>query len=64
MVYWDTSKFYYKAHNTTTNVIVSGIFTALVADIPATSINLFPQCVRVMGLPQSNGQARLQVPLL
>ena len=27
-LYWDTTKFYYKAHNTTTNVIVSGTFTA------------------------------------
>ena len=32
-LYWDTTKFYYKAHNTTTNVIVSGTFTALVSDM-------------------------------
>jgi hypothetical protein len=60
-LYWDTSKFYYKAVNTTQNVIVSGTFTALAANIPATNTNLYPQCVRVMGTPQSNGQARLQV---
>lgn len=60
-LYWDTTKFYYKAHNTTTNVIVSGTFTPLVADIPATTITLYPQCARVMGTPQSTGQARLQV---
>ena len=60
-IYWDTTKFFYKAVNTTTNVVVSGTFTALVADIPATSINLFPQCVRIMGTPQTNGQAKLQV---
>lgn len=60
-LYWDTSKFYYKAVNTTTDVVVSGTFTALVADIPAIGISLFPQCVRVMGTPQANGQARLQV---
>ena len=60
-LYWDTTKFYYKAHNTTTNVIVSGTFTALAADIPATSIQLYPQCVRVMGTPNTNGSARLQV---
>jgi hypothetical protein len=60
-IYWDTTKFFYKAVNTTTNVIVSGTFTALVADIPATNITLFPQCVRIMGTPQTNGQAKLQV---
>lgn len=60
-LYWDTSKFYYKAVNTTTHVIVSGTFTALVADMPSTVTNLYPQCVRVMGTPQSNGQAKLQV---
>ena len=60
-LYWDTTKFYYKAVNTTTGVVVSGTFTPLVANIPATSINLFPQCLRIMGTPQSNGQARLQV---
>jgi hypothetical protein len=60
-LYWDTSKFYYKAVNTTTNVVVTGTFTALVADIPATSIQLYPQCVRVMGTPSINGSARLQV---
>ena len=60
-LYWDTSKFYYKAVNTTTNVIVSGTFTALAADIPATTTNLYPQCIRVQGSPQSNGQGRLQV---
>jgi hypothetical protein len=58
-LYWDTAKFYYKAVNTTTGVIVSGTFTALVADIPAISISLFPQCVRVKGTP--TGVARLQV---
>ena len=52
---------YYKAHNTTTNVIVSGSLTPLVADIPATSFTLYPQCVRVMGSLNSSGQARLQV---
>jgi hypothetical protein len=60
-LYWDTAKFYYKAVNTTTGVIVSGTFTALVADIPAIGLTLYPQCIRVMGTPQSNGQARLQV---
>ena len=60
-IYWDTTKFFYKAVNTTTNVSVSGTFTALAADMPTTSIILFPQCVRVMGTPQTNGQARLQV---
>jgi hypothetical protein len=60
-LYWDTTKFFYKAVNTTTNVTVSGTFTALVADIPAVSIVLYPQCARIMGTPQSNGQARLQV---
>ncbi len=60
-LHWDLTKFYYKAVNNTTGVIVSGTFTALVADIPATSISLFPQCVRVMGSPQANGSAKLQV---
>ena len=60
-IYWDTTKFFYKAVNTTANVVVSGTFTALAADIPAINIILFPQCVRIMGTPQTNGQSRLQV---
>jgi hypothetical protein len=58
-LYWDTSKFHYKAHNTTTNVIVSGTFSALVSHLPSTS--LYPQCVRIMGSPQTTGQGQLQV---
>jgi len=60
-LYWDTSKFYYKAVNTTTNVVVSGTFTALVADIPQTTISLYPQCCRVQGDPNTTGQAQLRV---
>ena len=59
--YWDGTKIYYKAINTTLNITVQGSFTPLTTDIPATTISLYPQCVRVMGTPQSNGQARLQV---
>jgi hypothetical protein len=59
--YWDGTKIYYKAINTTLNITVQGSFTPLSTDIPASTISLYPQCVRVMGTPQSNGQARLQV---
>jgi hypothetical protein len=58
-LYWDTSKFYYKAHNTTTNVIVSGSFSS--AAIPATSIQLYPQCIRVMGAAQTSNSCKLKV---
>ena len=63
-LYWDTVKFYYKAVNTTTGVIVSGTFTASASDIPAPTANLYPQCLRIQGTPQSNGQGRLQVQRL
>lgn len=59
--YWDGTKIYYKAINTTSNITVQGSFTPLSTDIPVSTISLYPQCVRVMGTPQSNGQARLQV---
>ena len=59
--YWDGTKIYYKAINTTLNITVQGSFTPLSTDIPVSTISLYPQCVRVMGTPQSNGQARLQV---
>ncbi len=58
---WDLTKIYYKAFNTSTGVVVSGSFTPLVADIPATSTSLYPQCVRVMGTPNATGAGRLQV---
>ena len=58
-LYWDTSKFYYKAHNTTTNVIVSGSFSS--AAIPATSIQLYPQCLRAMGAAQTSNSCKLKV---
>ena len=58
-LYWDTSKFYYKAHNTTTNVIVSGSFSS--AAIPATSIQLYPQCLRAMGASQTSNSCKLKV---
>ena len=60
-LYWDVTKIYYKAHNTTTHVIVSGSFTPLAADMPLSNIVLLPQCVRIQGSPQSNGQGRLKV---
>ena len=59
--YWDGTKIYYKAINTTLSITVQGSFTPLSTDIPASTISLYPMCVRVMGTPQSNGQARLQV---
>ena len=58
-LYWDTSKFYYKAHNTTTNVIVSGSFSS--AAIPATSIQLYPQCLRAMGAAQTSNSCKIKV---
>ena len=60
-LYWDVTKIYYKAHNTTTHVIVSGSFTPLATDMPLSNIVLLPQCVRIQGSPQSNGQGRLKV---
>jgi hypothetical protein len=60
-LYWDLTTIYYKAVNTTLNVTVSGSFTPLATTIPANTIALYIQCVRVMGTPQSNGQGRLQV---
>ena len=60
-LYWDTSKFYYKAVNTTRNVIVSGAFTASLADIPATSIQLYPQCLRAMGAAQTSNSCKIKV---
>ena len=58
-LYWDTSKFYYKAHNTTTNVIVSGSFSSTV--IPLTSIQLYPQCLRAMGAAQTSNSCKIKV---
>ena len=60
-LYWDLTKIYYKAINTTLNVTVSGSFTPLAANIPATTVSLFPQCTRIQGTPQATGQGRLQV---
>ena len=60
-LYWDASKFYYKAVNNTTNVSVSGFFTASLADIPSTSTQLYPQCLRAMGASQTDGSCKLKV---
>ena len=59
--YWDGTKIYYKAINTTLNITVQNSFTPLSTDIPASTISLYPQCVRVIGTPNANGQGRLQV---
>ena len=60
-LWWDKTTVYYKAFNETLNVTVHGSFTPNASDMPQTSISIYPQCVRVMGTPQSNGQAKLQV---
>ena len=65
-LYWDGTTMYYKAVNTslpttTAQATVSGSFTPLSTQIPATTLSLFPQCVRIMGTPRSDGQARLIV---
>lgn len=60
-LWWDKTTVYYKAFNETQNVVIHGNFTPNASDMPQTSISIYPQCVRVMGTPQSNGQAKLQV---
>ena len=60
-LYWDLTNVYYKAHNTTTGVIVSGSFTPLLTDMPSTSISLYPQVLRAMGTPNTTGAGKLQV---
>ena len=59
--YWDGTKIFYKAINTTSNITVQGSFTPLATDMPISSISLYPQCLRIMGSPNTTGQARLQV---
>ncbi len=60
-MYWDgVANMYYKAVNTTLNVTVSGMFTPNIDDMPAGT-SCTHQCVRIMGSPQSNGQAKLKV---
>ena len=60
-MYWDGVIVYYKAVNTTLNITVQGSFTPLSADMPSSSISMYPQCIRVMGSPQSTTNGRLQV---
>jgi len=60
-LYWDGTKIYYKAINTTSNITVRGSFTPLITDIPASTINLYPQCVRIQGTPSSTTGSRLKV---
>jgi hypothetical protein len=60
-LWWDKTNVYYKAFNETQNVVVHGFFTPNATDMPQTSVNIYPQCVRIMGTPQTNGQAKLQV---
>lgn len=65
-LYWDGTTIYYKAVNTslptsTVQATVTGSFVPLASQIPISTLTLYPQCCRVMGTPQSNGQARLIV---
>jgi hypothetical protein len=60
-LYWDGTTIYYKAINTTTNITAQGSFTPLSTDIPASTISLYPQCVRIQGTPSSTTGSRLKV---
>ena len=59
--YWDGTKIHYKAINTTLNITAQGSFTPLITDIPATTISLYHQCVRIQGTPSATTGARLKV---
>jgi hypothetical protein len=63
-LYWDGTTVYYRADNTTfpdsvVGAHITGQFTPLPSQIPTASCT--NQCVRIMGTPQSNGQAKLKV---
>lgn len=61
-LWWDGSTtMYYKAVNETLNVTVTGSFVPTAGQIPIPTFTLYPQCCRVMGSPNSSGQARLIV---
>lgn len=60
-IYWDGTKIYYKAINTTTNITAQGSFTPLSTDMPLSSISLYPQCLRIQGTPSATTGARLKV---
>jgi hypothetical protein len=64
LLYWDGTTVYYRADNTTfpdsvAGAHVTGQFTPLPSQIPTASCT--NQCVRIMGTPLSNGQAKLKV---
>ena len=63
-LWWDTDAItmYYKAVNTTLGVTVQGSFVQTGNErMPASSISLYPQCLRIQGSPQTSGQGKLQV---
>jgi hypothetical protein len=63
-LYWDGTTVYYRADNTSFPSTVAGAhirgqFTPLASQIPTASCT--NQCVRIMGSPNTNGQAKLKV---
>lgn len=58
-LWWDLTKVYYKAVNTTLNITVSGSFTPTV--MPTNTISLYPQCCRIAGSGGTASSCRLQV---